>query len=190
MNIYAELFFTFTKIGVFTFGGGYAMIPLIDRECSEKKEWITSDELSEVTAVAESTPGPIAINCATFIGIKKAGFLGAALATLGVILPSFAIILLISVFMENLLNNTVFANAFKGIRIAVSLLILRAGVKMLKGCLKKSGKKTASAIIALIFFAAVTLLNFLGINFSSIYLILISGAVGFFVFGLFGGKRV
>lgn len=190
MNIYAELFFTFMKIGVFTFGGGYAMIPLIDRECSEKREWITSDELSEVTAVAESTPGPIAINCATFIGIRKAGFLGAVLATLGVILPSFAIILLISGFMENLLNNTVFANAFKGIRIAVSLLILRAGIKMLKGCLKKSGKKTASAIIALVFFAAVTLLNILGINFSSIYLILISAAVGFFVFGLFGGKRV
>ncbi|MDE7362636.1 MAG: chromate transporter [Oscillospiraceae bacterium] len=190
MNIYAELFFTFMKIGVFTFGGGYAMIPLIDRECSEKREWITSDELSEVTVVAESTPGPIAINCATFIGIKKAGFLGAALATLGVILPSFVIILLISGFMENLLNNTVFANAFKAIRIAVSLLILRAGIKMLKGCLKKSQKKTASAIIALIFFAAVTLLNIFGVNFSSIYLILISGTVGFFVFGLFGGKRV
>ncbi len=190
MNIYAELFFTFMKIGVFTFGGGYAMIPLIDRECSEKREWISSDELSEVTAVAESTPGPIAINCATFIGIKKAGFLGAALATLGVILPSFVIILLISGFMENLLNNTVFANAFKGIRIAVSLLILRAGIKMLKGCLRKSEKKTASAIIALVFFSAVTLLNILGINFSSIYLILISGTVGFFVFGLFGGKSV
>lgn len=190
MNIYAELFFTFMKIGAFTFGGGYAMIPLIDRERSEKREWIISDELSEVTAVAESTPGSIAINCATFIGIRKAGFLGAALATLGVILPSFGIILLISGFMENLLNNTAFANAFKGIRIAVSLLILCAGIKMLKGCLKKSGKKTASALIALIFFAVVTLLNILGINFSSIYLILVSGAVGLFVFGLFGGKRV
>ena len=181
MNIYANLFFTFMKIGVFTFGGGYAMIPLIDRECSEKRDWITSDELSEVTAVAESTPGPIAINCATFIGNRKAGFLGASLATLGVILPSFVIILIISGFMENLLNNTFFANAFKGIRIAVSLLILRAGIKMLKGCLKKSGKKTVSAIIALIFFSAVTLLNILGINFSSIYLILISGVAGFWL---------
>lgn len=190
MNIYANLFFTFMRIGVFTFGGGYAMIPLIDRECSEKRDWITSDELSEVTAVAESTPGPIAINCATFIGNRKAGFLGASLATLGVILPSFVIILIISGFMENLLNNTFFANAFKGIRIAVSLLILRAGIKMLKGCLKKSGKKTVSAIIALIFFSAVTLLNILGINFSSIYLILISGVAGFFVFGLFGDKRI
>ncbi len=190
MNIYAELFFTFMKIGLFTFGGGYAMIPLIDRECSEKRKWITSDELSEVTAVAESTPGPIAINCATFIGIRKAGFLGAALATLGVVIPSFAIILLISGFMENILNNAVFANAFKGIRIAVSLLILRAGVKMLKGCLKKSGKRIASVLIALIFFAAVTIFNILDINFSSIYLILISGAVGFFAFGTLGGRRI
>ncbi len=189
MSIYAELFLTFMKIGVFTFGGGYAMIPLIDRECTEKRTWMTSDELSEITAVAESTPGPIAVNCATYVGIRKAGFPGAVLATLGVVLPSFLIILLVSGFMENLLSNAIFANAFKGIRVAVSLLILRAGIKMLKGCLKTSKKKTASAIIAMAFFMTAALLNFFGINFSTIYLILISGVVGFCVFGLSGGKR-
>ncbi len=190
MKIYAELFLTFMKIGAFTFGGGYAMIPLIDRECTEKRTWLTSDELSEVTAVAESTPGPIAVNCATYVGIKTAGILGAVISTLGVILPSFVIILLISGFMDNFLDNAVFANAFKGIRVAVSLLILRAGIKMLNGILKKSKKKTASAVIAAAFFLTVALLNFFGVNFSTIYLILISGVVGFCVFGVFGGKRV
>lgn len=183
MHIHTELFLTFMKIGLFTFGGGYAMIPLIDRECTEKREWITSDELSEVTAVAESTPGPIAINCATYIGSKKAGFPGAALATLGVVLPSFVIILLISKFMEGLLENGIFANAFKGIRIAVSLLIIRAGIKMITGILKKTKRKTSNAVIAAVYFAAVAVLNLLGINFSTIYLILISGIAGFFIFG-------
>lgn len=189
MNIHAELFFTFMKIGLFTFGGGYAMIPLIDRECAEKKSWITSDELSEITAVAESTPGPIAINCATYVGSRKAGFPGAALATLGVVLPSFMIILLISGFMNGLLENTIIANAFKGIRIAVSLLIIRAGIKMLTGILKKSKRKAASTVIASVFFVTAALLSLLGINFSTIYLIIIAGAAGFIIFGFLGADK-
>ncbi len=189
MNIHLELLLTFMKIGLFTFGGGYAMIPLIDRECVEKKNWITADELSEVTAVAESTPGPIAINCATYVGSKKAGIGGAAVATLGVVIPSFVIILLISGFMDSLLENAVFSNAFKGIRVAVSLLIIRAGIKMLVGILKKSKKKAISAVMAAVFFTAVAALNVLGIHFSTIYLILISGVAGLCVFELFGGER-
>ena len=94
--ILQELFLTFAKIGMFTFGGGYAMISLIDHECVERKHWLTSDELMDMTVIAESTPGPIAINCATYTGYKKAGILGAVTATLGMVIPSFVIILLIS----------------------------------------------------------------------------------------------
>lgn len=188
MNTHFELFLTFMKIGLFTFGGGYAMIPLIDRECADKKGWITSEELSEITAVAESTPGPIAINCATYVGSKKAGISGAALATLGVVLPSFVIILLISGFMDGLLENAVFENAFKGIRVAVSLLIFRAGLKMLTGIIKKSKKKAVSAVIAAVFFSAVAAFNILGFRFSTIWLILISGIVGLCCFEFLGRR--
>ena len=96
-----ELFFTFVKIGLFTFGGGYAMISMIENNCVEKKAWITHDEMMDVTVIAESTPGPIAINCATFTGYKKAGFLGALVATLGIVVPSFIVIFLISMFLDN-----------------------------------------------------------------------------------------
>ena len=92
------LFLTFLKIGLFTFGGGYAMIPLIENICVEKKKWISHEEMMNVTVIAESTPGPIAINCATFVGYRQKGFLGAIVATLGVVLPSFAIISLIAAF--------------------------------------------------------------------------------------------
>lgn len=137
--ILQELFLTFAKIGMFTFGGGYAMISLIDHECVERKHWLTSDELMDMTVIAESTPGPVAINCATYTGYKKAGILGAVTATLGMVMPSFVIILLISYFMENLLQVTVIAHAFQGIRIAVSLLIIQTAIKMIKKCLRKAG---------------------------------------------------
>ena len=92
MNIVIELFLTFLKIGLFTFGGGYAMISIIENNCVEKKKWITHDEMMDITVIAESTPGPIAINCATFVGYKIAGILGAIAATFGVVAPSFVII--------------------------------------------------------------------------------------------------
>ena len=94
MNILFDLFLTFAKIGLFTFGGGYAMISTIENNCVERKQWITHDEMMNVTVIAESTPGPIAINCATFTGYKKAGFSGALVATLGMIVPSFVVIYL------------------------------------------------------------------------------------------------
>lgn len=96
MNNIFQLFFTFLKIGVFTFGGGYAMISVIENNCVEKKKWINHEEMMDIAVIAESTPGPIAINCATFVGYKIAGFLGAFLATLGLVLPSFCIRLLIT----------------------------------------------------------------------------------------------
>lgn len=184
MNILPDLFLTFAKIGTFTFGGGYAMISLIDRECVEKKKWITSDELMEITVIAESTPGPIAINLATYAGYKKAGVIGAAAATLGIILPSFLIILLISTLMEDLLSIETVAKCFKGIRIAVTVLIIQAAVKMIKGFLKKSLHKYISSVILSLFFSAVIVINLFQVSFSTIYLILIAGIFGFVVYGI------
>lgn len=133
-----ELFFTFVKIGLFTFGGGYAIISMIENNCVEKKAWITHDEMMDVTVIAESTPGPIAINCATFIGYKKAGFLGALVATLGIVVPSFIVIFLISMFLDNFLEITIVANAFKGIKVGVGLLILDAAITMINKMQKRN----------------------------------------------------
>lgn len=186
--ILQELFLTFAKIGMFTFGGGYAMISLIDHECVGKKHWISSDELMDMTVIAESTPGPIAINCATYTGYKKAGISGAVLATLGMVTPSFFIILLISFFMDNLLQYTIVSHAFKGIRIAVSLLIMQTAVKMICKMVKK--KRIAWNILFVVLFGGITLLlNVLGIRFSTIYLMMISGFLGYFLFSVPGKNR-
>ena len=141
MNILLDLFLTFAKIGLFTFGGGYAMISMIENNCVERKQWITHDEMMNVTVIAESTPGPIAINCATFTGYKKAGFIGALVATLGIVVPSFIVIYLISMFLDNFLELTIIANAFKGIKIAVGILILDAAITMIKKMHKKMQMK-------------------------------------------------
>ncbi|MBT9775247.1 chromate transporter [Clostridium sp. MCC353] len=188
MTLLQDLFLTFAKIGTFTFGGGYAMISLIDHECVDKKKWISSDELMDITVIAESTPGPIAINCATYTGYKKAGFAGAAAATLGIVLPSFLIILIISSFMENLLQYAVIERAFKGIRIAVALLIIQAAVKMIRKMLKKSSNKLLSIGFVAVFFSITLFLNLSGIRFSTIYLILTAGLLGYFIYSGPGRK--
>ena len=121
MNILLDLFLTFAKIGTFTFGGGYAMIAMMENICVEKKKWITHDEMMDVTVIAESTPGPIAINCATFTGYEQAGLKGAAVATLGMVLPPFLIIYLISIFLDGFLTMPLIAAALQGIKIAVGL---------------------------------------------------------------------
>lgn len=131
-----ELFFTFARIGLFTFGGGYAMIPLIQRECAENKKWVSDRDILDVVAIAESTPGPIAINAATFIGRKVAGFGGALCATLGVVLPSFIIITLISYALEAFSHLTVIRYAFWGIRAGVTALILKALWSLYRQCSK------------------------------------------------------
>ncbi len=184
MNIYWNLFLTFAKIGAFTFGGGYAMLSLLDHEFVEKKKWLTEDELTDLTVVAESTPGPIAINCATYTGYKKAGIAGAAVATFGMVLPSFIIILLISRFFENLLSYPLVANAFRGIRIAVAILIVRAAVKMIRKMLAKTQKKGIRIGLVAVFFSVMLALDFFEVHFSTIYLILIAGVLGFCLFGL------
>ena len=121
-----ELFLTFMKIGAFTFGGGYAMIPLIQKEVCENKKWLSEKDISDIVAISESTPGPIAINAATFIGYRRAGLLGACMATLGVMLPSFLIVSLISLILTEFQNYKPVRYAFMGIRGAVLALILKA----------------------------------------------------------------
>ena len=126
------LFLTFFKIGAFTFGGGYAMIPLIQKETVENKGWITDEDILEIIAIAESTPGPIAINSATFVGYRTCGFLGAACATFGVVLPSFCIILAISYVLNAFREIKAVEYAFNGIRAGVLALLLKALWTMFK----------------------------------------------------------
>ncbi len=182
MNILLELFLTFFKIGLFTFGGGYAMISIIENNCVERKQWITHDEMMDVTVIAESTPGPIAINCATFVGYKKAGVLGGLAATFGVVVPSFVIIYLISVFLNNFLELTVVANAFQGIKIAVGLLIVDAAFNMMK----KMRKKALPIGILVCSCIAMLCINIFALNFSSVALMLIAAVVSLSVFVIKG----
>lgn len=138
-----KLFLTFFKIGAFTFGGGYAMIPLIQKEAVEKKGWVSDDDILEIIAIAESTPGPIAINSATFVGYRTAGFWGAACATFGVVLPSFVIIIAISYVLNQFQQIRAVQHAFNGIRAGVLALLFKA----LWGMYKKSPKGWASYVV-------------------------------------------
>ena len=168
------LFFTFFKIGLFTFGGGYAMIALLEEEFIQRRKWLDKDEFLDMTAIAESTPGPVAINSATYLGYKLAKVPGAATATVAVCLPSFLIIYAISLFFEQFTQLTVIANAFKGIQVCVIYLIFSAGVRMLKA-LDKS--PFATGVLAAVMLVMVGL-SLAGVGLSSILLILLSGAAG------------
>ena len=154
------------------------MISIIENICVEQKKWITHDEMMDVTVIAESTPGPIAINCATYVGYKQKGIWGAIAATLGVVLPSFIIIYLISMFLDNFLEITWIANAFKGIRIAVGILILDAGLNMFI----KMKKKVVPCIIMGCSLVAMVLITVFAWNFSSVFLMLIAAVVSLVIF--------
>ena len=181
------LFINMLKIGLFTFGGGYAMIHLLENEFVSKKKWIEEDEFMDLVAIAESTPGPIAINCSTYIGYKKEKILGAVLATLGMCIPSFTIIFFISLFFNQFLSIGWVASAFKGIQVCVVFLILSAGVKMLK----KMRKKPFNLIVMLVTFLCMVAFGVFAVSFSSIFYILISGFVGLLVYliGYFKSKK-
>ncbi len=168
------LFFTFFKIGLFTFGGGYAMIALLEEEFIQRRKWLDKDEFLDMAAIAESTPGPVAINSATYLGYKLAKVPGAATATVAVCLPSFLIIYAISLFFEQFTQLTVIASAFKGIQVCVIYLIFSAGVRMLKA-LDKS--PFATGVLAAVMLVMVGL-SLAGVSVSSILLILLSGAAG------------
>jgi len=148
----ATLFLTFFKIGAFTFGGGYAMIPFIEKETVEKRGWIKSEDILDIVAIAESTPGPIAINSATFVGYKIAGFFGSFFATLGIVLPSFIIILIISYLLKSFADIKAVQYAFFGIRAGVLALIIKALITMYKKCPKN---KVAYFVMLFSFFITV-----------------------------------
>ena len=173
-----QVFFSFFRIGAFTFGGGYAMIPLIQKEASEKRGWVTDQDILEIVAIAESTPGPIAINCATFTGYKKAGFIGALVATLGMVVPSFVVIYLISMFLDNFLELTIIANAFRGIKIAVGILILDAAITMIK----KMHKRKLPRVIMVCSCIVMLCINIFAWDFSSISLMLVAAVVSLTIF--------
>lgn len=137
MNINLKLFLTFLKIGAFTFGGGYSMIPFIESEAVEKNKWITGEEMADMIAIAESTPGPIAVNAATFVGKKVGGFLGAALATLGVCLPAYLIISVLSILYTKFYETRAIRYAFMGVRAAVLALIIKAMFSVYAVCPRK-----------------------------------------------------
>ena len=185
LNILFDLFVTFAKIGLFTFGGGYAMLSLIENNCVERKGWITHEEMMDITVIAESTPGPIAINCATFTGYKKAGFAGAVCATLGMVLPSFLIIFAISSFLDGFLENTVVANAFFGIKIAVGIFILDAAITMIK----KMKKKAFPLCVMILSCIVMLCINIFSWSFSSISLMLAAAVAGLVFFSLKGGGK-
>ena len=174
------LFLTFFRIGLFTFGGGYAMISVIDHICVEQKHWITAEDLVNVTVIAESTPGPVAINCATFVGFKQKGLTGAVAATLGVVLPSFIIIWLISMFLERFLAIAWVASAFRGIRVAVGLLILDVGIRMAK----KMPKEPLRIVIMACALLATVLISIFSWKISTITLLLAAAAVSLAVYGV------
>ena len=174
MNILADLFLTFAKIGCFTFGGGDAMIALIENACVEEKKWITHDDMMNITVIAESTPGPIAINCATFVGYRQSGFAGALAATVGIVLPSFLIIFGISRFLDHFLEIAWIARAFHGIKIAVDILIIDAGMKMLK----KMKKKTFPELIAGCAFLMVLASEIFSVHVSVIVLLTAAALIG------------
>ena len=179
MNLLFELFITFFKIGLFTFGGGYAMISVIEDICVEKKQWITHDDMMNVTVIAESTPGPIAINLSTFVGYKKKGLAGAVASTVGVVLPSLIIIYVISLFLDNFLEITVVANAFKGIKLAVGLLIVDAAVKMIKKMKNKTALPISFMVGATLVMMAV---NIFALKFSSIAIMLACACISIVIF--------
>lgn len=166
------------KIGLFTFGGGYAMIALLERELVEKKKWIEHEEFMDVIAIAESSPGPIAINSSTYIGYKIAGFWGSLVGTIAVCLPSFIIIYVISLFFDEFLQLKWVNYAFRGIQACVSYLILSAGIKMFKH-LKKNAFNIVLLSATICCMLAFTLFS---VNFSSVFYVLIGGAVGITVY--------
>lgn len=175
------------KIGLFTFGGGYAMIALLENEFIAKRKWITDEEFTDMVAIAESTPGPIAINSATYLGYKIGGVLGSVISTVAICVPSFLIIFLISLFFNAFLEIRWVAAAFKGIQICVIFLIFSAGIKMLV----KMRKTVFNIIVAAATFVCMLLFSIFAVNFSSAFYILISGVTGLLIYllGMIKSKK-
>ena len=185
LKTYLELFLTFFKLGIFSIGGGPTMLTLIQAEFVEKKKWLDNDELMEMTAIAESTPGPIAINLATYLGYKRGGFLGALVSTLGVIITPFVLMFCISLFLENILSNEAVKYAFMGVKVGVVFLLLKVSFTLIKG-VKKDWFGISLLLLTTI---AMVLITIFSVNFSAIYFILMGAVLGLLVYGVIPKKR-
>ena len=197
MNLYLDLFFTFAKIGVCTFGGGYAMLPILQREIVEKRGWATDGELTDYFAIGQCTPGVIAVNTATFVGQKLKGIPGGIAATLGLVFPSIVIIMVIAAFLQNCADLPVVVHAFAGVRACVCALILSSVLKLRKNALVDKPTVIIFAIVLVlavignfVAFDAGTLwgrvLNFL---LSPVVLVVASGVAGLSIRGAKGALR-
>ena len=169
MKTLIDLFFTFCRIGGLTFGGGYAMLPIIQKEIVEEKKWATEEEVLDYYAVGQCSPGIIAVNTATFIGYKVHGIIGAIVATLGVVFPSLIIITIIAALLKNFANYSIVQHAFSGIRVVVIALIVSAILKLAKTSIKNS----TTLIIAIIAFILVAF-----VNLSPIYIVIAAACIG------------
>lgn len=174
MGILLSVFLSMLKIGCFAFGGGYAIIALLENEFITKRKWIDHDEFMDIVAVAESTPGPIAINAATYIGYKLKGFWGSVIATLSICMPSFVIMYFVSLFYDKFMQISLVSAAFKGIQVCVIYLIASAGIKMLK----KFKKTFINYLIFAVILTTMTLCTLFNLHVSSVWFILAAGIAG------------
>ena len=197
MNIFLDLFLTFARIGVCTFGGGYAMLPILQRELVENKKWSTEGELADYYAVGQCTPGIIAVNTATFVGRGQAGIIGGIFATLGVVFPSIVIILVIAAFLQNFMDQPWVVHAFNGVRAGVAALILSSVIKLLKTSVIDWPTRIIYAVV-LMMAAAGTFLALpsegiwgavLGVVLSPVFLVVVAGAAGLCVRAAKGGLK-
>lgn len=196
MNKYVTLFLTFAKIGVCTFGGGYAMLPILQRELVDNKGWATEEELADYYAVGQCTPGVIAVNTATFVGYSQLGWLGGIVATLGVVFPCLVIIMAIAAFLSNFMHLPVVIHAFNGVRAGVVALILSSVIKLLKTSLVDLPTKLIYVVVLAVGAVGVwaplpggVLGQVAGVLCSPVFLVVVSGLVGLAVYGKKGGEK-
>lgn len=196
MKQYVSLFFTFAKIGVCTFGGGYAMLPILQRELVDNKGWATEEELADYYAVGQCTPGVIAVNTATFVGYNRMGWLGGVVATLGVVFPCLVIIMAIAAFLSNFMHLDVVVHAFNGVRAGVVALILSSVLKLLNTSLVDWKTRLIYVVVLLAGAVGVwapmpggALGQVLGALCSPVFLVVVSGLVGLAIYGKKGGEK-
>ena len=196
MKPYVSLFFTFAKIGVCTFGGGYAMLPILQRELVDNQGWATEEELADYYAVGQCTPGVIAVNTATFVGYNRRGWLGGTVATLGVVFPCLVIIMAIAAFLSNFMHLDVVVHAFNGVRAGVVALILSSVLKLLNTSLVDWKTRLIYVVVLLAGAVGVwapmpggALGQVLGALCSPVFLVVVSGLVGLAIYGKKGGEK-
>ena len=196
MNLYLDLFLTFARVGVCTFGGGYAMLPILQRELVENKKWATEDQLADYYAVGQCTPGVIAVNTATFVGSSRAGVAGGVVATLGLVFPSIVIILAIAAFLQNFMDIPWVIHAFNGIRAGVVALILSSVLKLYKTSIVDWPTRILYWVVLIL--AALgaflplpdgALGTVLGYLLSPVVLVVAAGAAGLCIRAAKGGKK-